>query len=189
MKKLLPLLLMHGCAYITQPETDPADPVAFSIVNSSPVTLYLTLQDGASLLDGGMRFTDGTDKAFSSHVGCRSVCSDGCGVSTCTGASAVRALAPGEAWLVDWDGMRFDEGSLSCAGEADAACVAASRAGRGRYHATVCYGTSFDAVDAQAVVRRLDRTLSPAVAHDPICLETFGFNYPSYFVRYEVELR
>src|SRR4051794_21217133 len=104
------LLALPCCKYISDPRTDPAEPLVFSIYNQTE-TAYLALSDGGSVLDGALRLAQ-NDEPFRGALGCAGLCSDGCGVVACSGPQSVHVLAPGQGLIAEWTMMRFDDGSM-----------------------------------------------------------------------------
>ncbi len=178
-----------GCGYL-RPETDPTDPVSWSVQNTSDTTLYLALDDGETPLGASIHLSEKDDNVeLLPRAGCRTTCAEGCGIVACAGRPVVRPLAPGEALLVEWNGVRWDQdGVLSCTGSEDVACVNGRRAGVGRYLATVCYARAVAPAGVEPNSRRSDGSLAPAVLSEPTCLAPIEFGYPSYDVLYQVRL-
>jgi hypothetical protein len=164
MRWLFALSLLASCQYQTDPRRDPADPIVFSLYNTSAQTAYLRLAPdgsplGAALLLDTLQVTPG----------CDGLCSDGC-VAACTGAGRVRALAAGEAIVVSWNMVAYGEGSQSCAGTSRLCWDSAGRVPKGRYRATLCFGRSVQPIDLnQAIVRDDLGALRNATTPDDEC--------------------
>jgi hypothetical protein len=182
---LWPLLLMCGCKYISQPAGDPADPITFSLINKSNGVLYVGMNDG-SAVDVSVTLQKKDGGAFFGRLACRPACEAGCSALPCTDTPSVRALFPGEALLVEWGGVRFDEGSQSCGGT-ESSCLTGALAVRGRYFATICFARAFQS--SGATTRLPDGVIQGAELDGRECVAPVEFGYPSYDVRYEVELR
>lgn len=184
-------LLLAGCAYISQPYVDPADPLVIEIANAGSETVFLPLKDGG-LLDGALMIvTKGERAAVQAKLSCADVsCAAGCDVAPCQLVRAVRELAPGEGVLVEWNAIRYDEGDLSCGG-VSTTCRVGSRAANGRYLGTVCFGRALEPATLAAMQRSADDAkivLNAAIVGEE-CAPAVDFALPSRDVRYKVEVR
>ena len=162
------LLLLAACGYITDPKQDPADPTLFSLQNATNDVLYLPLDpvriDGARI-----------------SATCERVCSDPCGVVPCTAPIGMRALQPGEAIIVEWNNMFFDEETSQCGGK----CVRARRAEKGRFDARACFARN---IGGNALMRGADGVITGATPVDETCTAPLNFSWPNPDVHWGIDL-
>src|SRR5438046_1415835 len=129
-------LLCCSCGYITNPNSDPADPILFSLHNVGKSVLYLPLSDERDVLDSGLTIRPAGGFPFFARLSCSEAqCADGCDVQPCMKRPAVRSLAPDEALIVSWDELRHDPGDVTC--PTTGVCLNPTRVGKGRYEAQV----------------------------------------------------
>jgi hypothetical protein len=186
----LAFIFLAGCTYISHPYVDAGDPLTVEVVNQSDGDLYFALKDGA-LLDAALSYSLKNGEPVQTALSCADVaCAAGCDVERCQPVAAVRELSAGEALLVDWNGLRYDEGELSCPG-ASSPCRVGSRATGGRYLVTVCFGRAIQKAALAPMQRSADdaKVVLNAAITDETCAPAVEVGFPSYDVRYKVEVR